>query len=194
MHQFPQLPIFQLPVSQPPISQPPISQIPISQVPISNASRRRLARHLVGLPVKDIERDLVLETLASTDGNRTTSARLLGMSVRTLRKKITEYSADGLEVTPRRGGSSPRGKEEDGAQLSFAGTPRSFLQQDSIVGDARLEQTARDALRVRLRPMTPRDPVVSSDLSLNAERSSAFGSKLLRRLLSALAAITTLFR
>jgi len=73
------------------------------QVSISSASRRRLARHLVGLPIKDIERDLVLETLARTDGNRTASARLLGLSIRTLRNKITAYSADGVEVTPAGG-------------------------------------------------------------------------------------------
>ena len=47
------------------------------------ASRRRLARWLVGSPVKDIECDLVLETLAKTDGNRTASARLLGFSIKT---------------------------------------------------------------------------------------------------------------
>jgi DNA-binding NtrC family response regulator len=68
--------------------------------PISDASRRRLARWLVGLPVRDVERDLVLETLASTRGNRTAAARALGMSVRTLRNKITEYSADGIDVPP----------------------------------------------------------------------------------------------
>ena len=73
------------------------------QVSISGASRRRLARHLVGLPLRDIERDLVLATLARTDGNRTISARLLGLSVRTLRNKITEYSARGVEVTPAGG-------------------------------------------------------------------------------------------
>jgi DNA-binding NtrC family response regulator len=65
---------------------------------ISCASRRRLARWLVGSPIRDIERDLVLETLANTRGNRTTSARLLGVSVRTLRNKITEYAADGVDV------------------------------------------------------------------------------------------------
>ena len=74
------------------------------QTSLSSASRRRLARHLVGLSLKDIERDLVLETLARTDGNRTASARLLGLSVRTLRNKITEYSADGLAVPPGGGG------------------------------------------------------------------------------------------
>ena len=68
--------------------------------PISCASRRRLARWLVGSPIRDVERDLVLETLANTRGNRTVSARLLGLSVRTLRNKITEYSAEGLEVPP----------------------------------------------------------------------------------------------
>src|SRR5205814_10696702 len=71
--------------------------VPMGQyahVSVSNASRRRLARHLVGLPLRDIERDLVLETLARTDGNRTVSARLLGLSIRTLRNKIIAYSAD----------------------------------------------------------------------------------------------------
>jgi DNA-binding NtrC family response regulator len=83
------------------------SQYP--QVSISSASRRRLARHLVGLPIKDIERDLVLETLARTDGNRTASARLLGLSIRTLRNKITAYSADGVAVTPA-GGAEKDGR------------------------------------------------------------------------------------
>ena len=62
--------------------------------------QRRLARWLVGSPIKDIERDLVLETLAKTDGNRAASAPLLGFSIRTLRNKITEYSADGVDVPP----------------------------------------------------------------------------------------------
>ena len=66
--------------------------------PISCASRRRLARWLVGSPLREVERDLVLETLANTYGNRTVSARLLGMSVRTLRNKITEYTAEGVDV------------------------------------------------------------------------------------------------
>ena len=66
--------------------------------PISCASRRRLARWLVGAPIREVERDLILETLANTHGNRTASARLLGVSVRTLRNKITEYSAEGVDV------------------------------------------------------------------------------------------------
>jgi DNA-binding NtrC family response regulator len=69
--------------------------------PISLASRRRLTRWLVGVPIREVERNLILETLANTHGNRTASARLLGVSVRTLRNKITEYSAEGVDV-PRR--------------------------------------------------------------------------------------------
>jgi DNA-binding NtrC family response regulator len=64
--------------------------------PVSSASGRRLARWLVSSPIRDVERDLVLETLANTHGNRTASARLLGVSVRTLRNKIAEYLAEGM--------------------------------------------------------------------------------------------------
>jgi hypothetical protein len=67
-------------------------------IPISSSSRRRLARLLVGSPICEVERDLILETLTHTHGNRTVSARLLGVSVRTLRNKITEYSAEGLDI------------------------------------------------------------------------------------------------
>ena len=65
---------------------------------ISGSSRRRLARWLVGSPISVVERDLILETLAGTRGNRTVSARLLGVSVRTLRNKIAGYSAEGFHI------------------------------------------------------------------------------------------------
>jgi regulatory Fis family protein len=67
-------------------------------IPISSSSRRRLVRWLVGSPISAVERDLILETLTHTHGNRSVSARLLGVSVRTLRNKITEYSAEGLDI------------------------------------------------------------------------------------------------
>ncbi|MGL4262337.1 MAG: helix-turn-helix domain-containing protein [Afipia sp.] len=53
---------------------------------------------LIGATVQEIERELVLQTLARCDGNRTRAARVLGVSVRTLRNKIRQYSADGAEV------------------------------------------------------------------------------------------------
>ena len=66
--------------------------------PLTTASRRRLARWLVGTSLREVERDLVLETLSNNHGNRTGTARLLGISVRTLRNKITQYAAEGVDV------------------------------------------------------------------------------------------------
>ncbi|HEX7790518.1 MAG TPA: helix-turn-helix domain-containing protein [Afipia sp.] len=53
---------------------------------------------LIGATVGEIERELVLQTLARCDGNRTHAALVLGVSVRTLRNKIRQYSALGVEV------------------------------------------------------------------------------------------------
>ncbi|MGF7053295.1 DNA-binding NtrC family response regulator [Bosea sp. OAE752] len=53
---------------------------------------------LVGLPVAEVERDLILATLRETDGNRTHAANLLGIAIRTLRNKINLYAAEGYDV------------------------------------------------------------------------------------------------
>ena len=53
---------------------------------------------LIGSTVEAIERELVLQTLARCDGNRTRAARVLGVSVRTLRNKIRQYASDGLDI------------------------------------------------------------------------------------------------
>ena len=53
---------------------------------------------LIGSTVEAIERELVLQTLARCDGNRTHAARVLGFSVRTLRNKIRQYANAGLDV------------------------------------------------------------------------------------------------
>lgn len=53
---------------------------------------------LVGLPVADVERDLILATLRETGGNRTLAAGILGIAIRTLRNKINAYAADGHDV------------------------------------------------------------------------------------------------
>jgi len=53
---------------------------------------------LIGSTVDEIERELVLQTLARCDGNRTRAARVLGLSVRTLRNKIRLYIAAGIDV------------------------------------------------------------------------------------------------
>jgi DNA-binding NtrC family response regulator len=53
---------------------------------------------LIGSTVGEVERELVLQTLVRCNGNRTRAARVLGVSVRTLRNKIHRYSADGIDV------------------------------------------------------------------------------------------------
>jgi DNA-binding NtrC family response regulator len=55
---------------------------------------------LVGRRVEEVERDLILETLTHCLGNRTRAAEMLGISIRTLRNKLHEYRAAGVNVPP----------------------------------------------------------------------------------------------
>ncbi|WP_159995347.1 sigma-54 dependent transcriptional regulator [Roseomonas sp. 18066] len=54
---------------------------------------------LVGRRMEDVERDLILGTLAHCLGNRTRAAEVLGISIRALRNKLQDYRASGLAVT-----------------------------------------------------------------------------------------------
>ena len=67
-------------------------------LPASALTPNQIVPLLIGSTVGEIERELVLQTLARCEGNRTRAARVLGMSIRTLRNKIRLYSADGIEV------------------------------------------------------------------------------------------------
>ncbi|MGH8028688.1 MAG: sigma-54 interaction domain-containing protein [Arenimonas sp.] len=53
---------------------------------------------LVGRKVADVERDLIIETLTHCLGNRTHAATILGISIRTLRNKLREYTSEGVPV------------------------------------------------------------------------------------------------
>jgi DNA-binding NtrC family response regulator len=55
---------------------------------------------LVGRRMDDVERDLILETLTHTLGNRTHAATILGISIRALRNKLRDYAARGIAVPP----------------------------------------------------------------------------------------------
>jgi DNA-binding NtrC family response regulator len=59
----------------------------------------QVTRGLVGRTVAEVERDLILETLKHCLGNRTHAANILGISIRTLRNKLREYSQAGIRVT-----------------------------------------------------------------------------------------------
>ena len=66
----------------------------------------QVTRALVGRTVADVERDLILETLKHCLGNRTHAANILGISIRTLRNKLKEYSEAGVSVPAPQMGSN----------------------------------------------------------------------------------------
>ena len=55
---------------------------------------------LVGRKMVEVERDLIIETLGHTLGNRTHAATILGISIRALRNKLRDYAAQGVAVPP----------------------------------------------------------------------------------------------
>lgn len=71
------------------------------EIPVSESqalSPHEIVPMLIGSTVQAIERELVLQTLARCHGNRTHAARVLGLSVRTMRNKIRQYATDGVDV------------------------------------------------------------------------------------------------
>lgn len=55
---------------------------------------------LVGHTVADVEKNLIIDTLKHTLGNRTHAASILGISIRTLRNKLKQYTEEGMEIPP----------------------------------------------------------------------------------------------
>ncbi|MBC7658788.1 MAG: sigma-54-dependent Fis family transcriptional regulator [Chitinophagaceae bacterium] len=56
-------------------------------------------KHLpIGQKMREVETQFILETLRTHNGNRTHSAKTLGISLRTLRNKINEFVLEGHEV------------------------------------------------------------------------------------------------
>ena len=51
-----------------------------------------------GTTVQDMERALILETLRANNNNRTEAAKLLGISIRTLRNKLNDYRHEGISI------------------------------------------------------------------------------------------------
>jgi DNA-binding NtrC family response regulator len=76
------------------------SAIAAPDIPAVSLAPNEVVPLLIGSTVGEVERELVLQTLARCDGNRTRASRVLGVSVRTLRNKIRLYSADGIDVPP----------------------------------------------------------------------------------------------
>ena len=73
------------------------------------ATATQTAAGLVGRTVADVERDLIIDTLRHCLGNRTHAANILGISIRTLRNKLKQYSEEGADIpVPGEGSSEPR--------------------------------------------------------------------------------------
>ena len=51
-----------------------------------------------GNTVASVERNLIIDTLKHTMGNRTTAANILGISIRTLRNKLKQYQNEGFDI------------------------------------------------------------------------------------------------
>lgn len=72
----------------------------------SGAERKASRIIHIGQTVADVERHLILDTLEYCQGNRTHAARILGISIRTLRNKLNEYMDAGIAV-PEPGQTRP---------------------------------------------------------------------------------------
>jgi two-component system response regulator HydG len=50
------------------------------------------------MTIREMEKELILKTLDDNDGNRTRSARVLGITRRTLQHKLKEYGIEQQNV------------------------------------------------------------------------------------------------
>jgi two-component system, response regulator FlrC len=65
-----------------------------------------VSRGFVGSTVAQVEQQLILDTLSHCLGNRTHASNILGISIRTLRNKLKEYSEAGVHVPAPHGSAS----------------------------------------------------------------------------------------
>lgn len=65
-----------------------------------------ISRNFVGQTVAEMEQQLILDTLSHCLGNRTHAANILGISIRTLRNKLKEYSDAGVSIPPPQGAAT----------------------------------------------------------------------------------------
>ena len=58
----------------------------------------------IGRTIADVERDMIVNTLEHCLGNRTHAANILGISIRTLRNKLSQYKDEGVDIPAASGG------------------------------------------------------------------------------------------
>jgi DNA-binding NtrC family response regulator len=69
-----------------------------AQLSVPSHASADLRRVQVGQTLADVERHLIIDTLDHCLGNRTHAAKILGISIRTLRNKLNEYMDAGIQV------------------------------------------------------------------------------------------------
>ena len=65
---------------------------------MSNITASEKQGWLPGTTLDDIEKSVILEALTYHSGNRTHTAKALGISIRTLRNKLADYRRSGMTV------------------------------------------------------------------------------------------------
>src|SRR5579871_5420660 len=85
----------------------PISAAPDAQTArAASIAAETATRAFVGQTVAAVEQQLIIDTLSHCLGNRTHAANILGISIRTLRNKLNEYTAAGIAVPPPQQGAA----------------------------------------------------------------------------------------
>ena len=80
------------------ITPPGGSELATEQSVQADGSAGATVHAFIGRTVAEVERDLILSTLTHCLGNRTHAATILGISIRTLRNKLREYTDLGIRV------------------------------------------------------------------------------------------------
>ena len=65
---------------------------------IAAQTAQNVTQAMIGRTVADVECELILDTLGHCLGNRTHAANILGISIRTLRNKLNQYSDNGKNI------------------------------------------------------------------------------------------------
>ncbi len=73
-------------------------QITVSKEPVISAFSEKSPDWKPGKTLDEIERNVILEALKYHEGNRTHTAKALGISIRTLRNKLAEYRVMGINA------------------------------------------------------------------------------------------------
>lgn len=76
----------------------PISSLGQDAIMQASIAANAANRTLVGRTIENVEQEMILETLKHCLGNRTHAAVILGISIRTLRNKLKQYSDAGLDI------------------------------------------------------------------------------------------------